>query len=87
MIRIFIDQGHNPRNPNSGAEGNNLQEADLTYTIIRSSSGTYSHSSECMPEMYACMSVVGSQTCVWSTVHEVILLIAVSLHIDVPDVV
>ncbi len=32
-IKIFIDQGHNPRNPNSGAEGNGLQEADLTYTI------------------------------------------------------
>lgn len=32
-IKIYIDQGHNPRNPNSGAEGNNLQEADLTYTI------------------------------------------------------
>lgn len=33
MIKIFIDQGHNPRNPNSGAEGNGLQEADLTYKI------------------------------------------------------
>ena len=33
MVRIFIDQGHNPRNPNSGAEGNGLQEADLTYKI------------------------------------------------------
>ena len=32
-IKIFIDQGHNPRNPNSGAEGNGLQEADLTYKI------------------------------------------------------
>lgn len=32
-IKIFIDQGHNPRNPNSGAEGNGLQEADLTYQI------------------------------------------------------
>ena len=33
MIKIFIDQGHNPRNPNSGAEGNGLQEGDLTYKI------------------------------------------------------
>jgi len=33
MIKIFIDQGHNPKNPNSGAEGNGLQEADLTYKI------------------------------------------------------
>lgn len=32
-IKIYIDQGHNPRNPNSGAEGNGLQEADLTYQI------------------------------------------------------
>ncbi len=32
-IKIFIDQGHNPKNPNSGAEGNGLKEADLTYSI------------------------------------------------------
>lgn len=32
-IRIFIDQGHNPRNPNAGAEGNGLREQDLTYEI------------------------------------------------------
>lgn len=32
-IRIFIDQGHNPQNPNAGAEGNGLREQDLTYTI------------------------------------------------------
>lgn len=32
-VKIFIDQGHNPTNPNSGAEGNGLQEADLTYKI------------------------------------------------------
>ena len=32
-IRIFIDQGHNPTNPNSGAEGNGLREQDLTYEI------------------------------------------------------
>ncbi len=34
-IKIYIDQGHNPRNPNSGAEGFGLQEADLTYEIGR----------------------------------------------------
>ena len=34
-IKIYVDQGHNPRNPNSGAEGFGLQEADLTYTIGR----------------------------------------------------
>jgi len=32
-IRIFIDQGHNPQNPNSGAEGNGLREQDLVYYI------------------------------------------------------
>ncbi len=34
-IRIFIDQGHNPSNPNAGAEGNGLREQDLTYEIGR----------------------------------------------------
>lgn len=32
-IKIFIDQGHNPKNPNSGAVGNGFQEADLMYRI------------------------------------------------------
>ena len=32
-IKIFIDQGHNPTNPNAGAEGNGLREQDLTYRI------------------------------------------------------
>ena len=32
-IKIYIDQGHNPTNPNSGAEGNGLREQDLTYKI------------------------------------------------------
>ena len=32
-IKIYIDQGHNPRNPNSGAEGNGYREQDLVYTI------------------------------------------------------
>jgi N-acetylmuramoyl-L-alanine amidase len=32
-IRIFIDQGHNPQNPNAGAEGNGYREQDLTYRI------------------------------------------------------
>lgn len=32
-IRIFIDQGHNPRNPNAGAEGNGFREQDLVYYI------------------------------------------------------
>ncbi len=32
-IKIFIDQGHNPRNPNAGAEGNGYREQDITYDI------------------------------------------------------
>ena len=32
-IKIYIDQGHNPQNPNAGAEGNGLREQDLTYKI------------------------------------------------------
>lgn len=31
--RIYIDQGHNPVNPNAGAEGNGYREQDLVYTI------------------------------------------------------
>ena len=46
-IKIFIDQGHNPRNPNAGAEGNGLREQDITYEVGRqlaallSSTGNY----------------------------------------------
>ena len=32
-IRIFIDQGHNPVNPNAGAEGFGLREQNITYDI------------------------------------------------------
>ncbi len=32
-IKIYIDQGHNPVNPNAGAEGNGLREQDLMYRI------------------------------------------------------
>ncbi len=32
-IKIYIDQGHNPYNPNAGAEGNGLREQDLVYEI------------------------------------------------------
>lgn len=32
-IKIFIDQGHNPRDFNTGAEGNGLFEQDITYRI------------------------------------------------------
>lgn len=33
VIRIFIDQGHNPENPNAGAEGNGYREQDIVYEI------------------------------------------------------
>ena len=32
-IKVYIDQGHNPVNPNAGAEGNGLREQDLVFTI------------------------------------------------------
>lgn len=32
-IKIFIDQGHNPQNPNAGAEANGVREQDVTYDI------------------------------------------------------
>lgn len=31
--KIFIDQGHNPVNPNAGSEGNGFREQDIVYTI------------------------------------------------------
>ncbi len=33
MIKIYLDQGHNPRDFNTGAEGNGFFEQDITYTI------------------------------------------------------
>lgn len=32
-IKIYIDQGHNPRSPNTGAEGNGLREQGITYEV------------------------------------------------------
>ena len=32
-IKIYLDQGHNPRDYNTGAEGNGLYEQDITYDI------------------------------------------------------
>lgn len=32
-IKIYIDQGHNPENPNAGAEGNGYREQDVVYRI------------------------------------------------------
>lgn len=33
VYKIFIDQGHNPQNPNAGAEANGLREQDITYEV------------------------------------------------------
>ena len=32
-IKIYIDQGHNPVNPNAGAEGNGLREQDIVFRV------------------------------------------------------
>lgn len=32
-IKIYIDQGHNPSAPNTGAEGNGVREQDITYEV------------------------------------------------------
>ncbi|MBQ2888185.1 MAG: N-acetylmuramoyl-L-alanine amidase [Firmicutes bacterium] len=32
-IKIFIDQGHNPQNPNAGAEAGGVREQDVNYTV------------------------------------------------------
>lgn len=31
--KIYIDQGHNPVNPNAGSEGNGFREQDIVYNI------------------------------------------------------
>lgn len=35
-IKIYIDQGHNPENPNAGAEANGVREQDITYAVGQS---------------------------------------------------
>ena len=32
-IRVYVDQGHNPENPNAGAEGNGYREQDIVYRV------------------------------------------------------
>ena len=32
-MKIFIDQGHNPQNPNAGAEANGIREQDVNYIV------------------------------------------------------
>ena len=31
--KIYIDQGHNPQNPNAGAEGSGLREQDIVFRV------------------------------------------------------
>ncbi len=33
IYKIFVDQGHNPQNPNAGAEANGVREQDVTYEV------------------------------------------------------
>jgi len=33
IIKIYIDQGHNPEGINAGAEGNGLREQDINYEV------------------------------------------------------
>ena len=37
-VKIYIDQGHNPVNPNAGAEGNGYREQDIVYRVGNCSS-------------------------------------------------
>ena len=32
-IKIYLDQGHNPENPNAGAEANGVREQDISYAV------------------------------------------------------
>lgn len=32
-IKVYVDQGHNPKSPNSGAEGNGYREQDISYAV------------------------------------------------------
>jgi len=48
-IKIYIDQGHNPRSYNTGAEGNGYFEQDITYRIGILLSGYFSQKAA-MPE-------------------------------------
>ena len=50
-IKIYIDQGHNPRNYNTGAEGNGYYEQDITYEIGRRLYNLLSQNSEFEPRL------------------------------------
>ena len=50
-IKIYIDQGHNPRGFNTGAEGNGYYEQDLTYEIGRRLYNMLLNNSEFTPRL------------------------------------
>lgn len=50
-IKIYIDQGHNPRGFNTGAEGNGYYEQDITYEIGRRLYNLLSTNSEFEPRL------------------------------------
>ena len=50
-IKIYIDQGHNPRDFNTGAEGNGFYEQDITYEIGRRLYDLFSANPEFEPRL------------------------------------
>ena len=50
-IKIYIDQGHNPRGFNTGAEGNGFYEQDITYEIGRLLYGLLEANPEFVPRL------------------------------------
>ena len=50
-IKIYIDQGHNPRGFNTGAEGNGFYEQDLTFEIGRRLYALLSQNPEFTPRL------------------------------------
>ena len=50
-IKIYIDQGHNPRDYNTGAEGNGLYEQDITYDVGKRLYALLSTSPEFEPKL------------------------------------
>ncbi|MCQ2414406.1 MAG: N-acetylmuramoyl-L-alanine amidase [Clostridia bacterium] len=50
-IRVFIDQGHNPSNYNTGAEGNGYFEQDITYNIGKLLYGLFEQNPAFVPKL------------------------------------
>ena len=50
-IKVYIDQGHNPRGFNTGAEGNGFYEQDLTFEIGRRLYNLLVNNSEFTPRL------------------------------------